>query len=186
MPCLSTGSLCGKTVAENRQRLLQAGHTYWNTGIFVGQVNAFLASLRRHLPQHIRLLQQLGRVTGQANFSARAASAYRRLKTVSFDEGVMTHQRNSCMVEGRFAWEDLGSWDSVLRIGGHRHASVTVDCHNVRTFRSNGHLIATIGLDDVIVVHTPDATLVCRAHDVQAVRTVVARLSASRELARYR
>ena len=49
----------------------------------------------------------------------------------------------------------------------------------------DGHLIATVGLNDAVVVHTPDATLVCRSHDAQDVRTVVARLSQDKRLARY-
>ena len=175
-----------KPSLKTAQRLLQGGRAYWNVGIFVGGVETFLTHLRRHLPQHAKALEPLGRIAGQARVASRAAAAYRRLSAVSFDDGVMAHQRNSCMVEGRFAWEDLGSWDSVLRIGGHSHAPLTVNCRNVRTFRADGHLIATVGLEDVIVVHTPDATLVCRARDAQAVRTVVARLSTSRKLARYR
>ncbi len=165
--------------------LIRQGRTYWNTGIFVGRVQTFLDVIARWLPEHARLIRPLGRLAGRPGFAREAARIYRRLPSVSFDHGVMAHLRGGDIVEGKFAWEDLGSWDSWIRISRHVKPALEVASRNVHVMTTNGHLVATVGLDDVVVVQTADATLVCRTKDAQAVYDVVAHLERDPRLARY-
>ena len=167
------------------QQLMRHHRVYWNAGIFVGRVGTFLGLIRRWLPEHAARLIPLGALVGRPQFARRAAAAYRRLAPVSFDVGVMAHRRSGFVVEGAFDWEDVGSWESWVRISPARHTALTIDGRNVRVVSTNGHLVATVGLKDIIVVQTSDATLVCRASSTQAVRAVVARLAHNRRLARY-
>jgi mannose-1-phosphate guanylyltransferase len=79
----------------------------------------------------------------------------------------------------------LGSWDSWVRLCAPHRKLCAIDSRNARVVSFDGaqdHLIALIGLDDVVVVRTPDATLICRADQAQSVRTAVAQLSADRTL----
>jgi len=171
------------------QRLMRQRTTYWNTGIFVGRVATFRALIQRWLPHHARRLFPLADVAGRPAFGRRARAAYHAVRTVSFDEGVMAHVHDGDVVEGTFQWEDLGSWDSWMRINRLAQPALSIASRNVRVLSLDGrrgrHLIATVGLNDTIVVHTPTVTLVCRSHDAQAVRTLVARLSQDKRLARY-
>ena len=167
------------------QRLTRRATTFWNIGIFVGRATTLLAAIRRHLPQHAERLSALSRWVDAPAFTRRAVPVYRRLRAVSFDDGVMARLRNSVMVEAAFQWEDLGSWDSWIRIARRPRSAVTIGGRNVRVIGSDHHLVATVGLQDVIIVQTPDATLICRAQETQAVRQVVGRLMRGRGLARY-
>lgn len=167
------------------RRLLTSKRVYWNSGIFVGRVATFLDLIERWLPVHARLMAPLGELAGQSGFQRRATLVYRRLRAISFDHGVMVHLRQGVVVEGNFQWEDLGSWESLVRMSQLRQQGVRVASQNSHVISPNGHLVATVGLNDVIVVATHDVTLVCHKDKTQAVRDVVARLVSDRRLARY-
>ncbi len=174
-----------KPSPNRARRLLASKRVYWNSGIFVGRVTTFLDLIERWLPAHARLIAPLGELAGQSGFQRRATSVYRRLRAISFDHGVMVHLRQGGVVEGNFQWEDVGSWESLIRISQGRQQGVRVASQNSHVISPDGHLVATVGLDHVIVVTTRDATLVCRTDRSQAVRGVVARLLSDRRLARY-
>lgn len=167
------------------RQLMRQRRVFWNAGIFVGQAGTFLNLIRQWLPGHARFLGPLGERFGQADFAKQAKTAYRALQAISFDDGVMAHVREGYVVEGDFVWEDLGSWESWARIRRLNAPSIVVDSRNVQALSAEGHLVAAVGLKDVIVVHTPAATLVCHARSTQAVRTVTAQLSQDPRLARY-
>ena len=174
-----------KPSRKTARQLMRQRRVFWNAGIFVGQAGTFLTLIRRWLPEHARFLGPLGERFGRADFAKQAKTAYRALQAISFDDGVMAHVREGAVVEGDFVWEDLGSWESWARIRRLNAPSIVVDSRNVRTLSADGHLVAAVGLKDVIVVHTPDATLVCHARSTQAVRTVTAHLSQDQRMVRY-
>ena len=105
---------------------------------------------------------------------------------MSFDHGVMDHVRGGLVVEGRFPWADLGSWDIWAQVAKAACQTVAVGCRNVTVVGQERHLIATVGVQDLLIVQTPSATLVCRPDQAQAVREVVRRVSADPQLASYR
>ena len=169
----------------------------WNAGMFIGQAQAFLSLMARWLPRHAARLAPLGRLAGTPKFPAAARAAYHGLQNISFDHGVMAHVTDGYLVEGRFAWEDLGSWDSWARIGSAQRPPIVVGGRNVQAITANGsaspasrgadrHVIAAVGLDDIMVVQTNDATLICRTAQAQAVREVARRVSRDPRLAHIR
>jgi len=174
-----------KPTPELAQELMTQYRTFWNAGIFIGRVATFKALIRRWLPDHAARLDPLGPLAGTPRFARALAAAYRPLQGISFDHGVMAHVDDGFVVEGGFAWEDLGSWDSWVRMSAPHRKTCAIDSRNARVVSFDGtqeHLIALIGLDDVIVVRTPDATLICRADKAQAVRAAVTQLAADRRL----
>ena len=174
-----------KPPRQTAEQLLHETGTYWNAGMFIGRVSSFLKLARQWLPRHAEALIPLARMSSSRAFMQRAADVYRPLDAVSFDRGIMAREQEGYVVEGTFKWEDLGSWDSWIRIAQSVKPGLAIASRNVRVISPDGHLIATVGLDDVTVVHTPDATLICRTHDAQAVRAVVTRLIRDRRLTRY-
>jgi len=90
------------------------------------------------------------------------------------------------VVEGRFAWADLGSWDVWARLGRSRARLLEVESRNVRAIGQPGHLLAAVGVRDLLIVQTPTATLICRPERTQAVRAVVRRIAMDPRLAAYR
>ena len=179
------------------QRLMHQHKTYWNAGIFVGRVTTFQKWIRRWLPTHAARLFPLGEMVSRPAYARQARAAYRGVDAISFDHGVMAHVREGYVIEGNFPWEDLGSWDSWTRLGRLAQPELSIASRNVQVLSSNGpvcpdggrgagrHLVATVGVEDLIIIHTPDVTLVCREANAQAVRRAVGRLSRNARLARY-
>ena len=167
------------------QRLMAQGPVYWNSGCFVGRVTTFLDCIQEALPDHARRLFPLAGATTAQAFIRRASAAYRLLRAVSFDDGVMAYLKDGLIVEGAFAWEDLGSWDSWVRISPTVDAALTLRGEGVRVVSRQRHLVATVGLQDAIVVHTPNATLICRADHAQGVREIASRLARDPQRQRY-
>lgn len=161
------------------QRLLRAGTTYWNAGIFIGRVRVFEEAFRRYLPLHARRLFSRGS-------TAHLRACYRGLPAVSFDNGVMVPRGSGWVVEGRFEWEDLGSWDSWIRLNRLSTPPVLVRGSNVHALTRDGHLIAAVGLRDAVIIQTSDATLICRTQEAQHIRDVVRMLQRDARFARYR
>jgi mannose-1-phosphate guanylyltransferase/mannose-6-phosphate isomerase len=183
-----------KPSAAVARRLLRQGRTYWNSGMFIGTAEAFLERVTEWLPQHTQRLAPLAKaLRGAANgrsahsmaFAALAQRAYRTLQPISFDHGVMDHLQDGLVVEGRFAWEDLGSWDTWARFNPSSQR-VTIDCENVTVVTQEPHLVAAVGVSDLVIIHTPSATLICSPSKTQAVRDVVKRVSKDPRLASYR
>src|SRR5262245_18024511 len=92
----------------------------------------------------------------------------------------MEHATDVTVIEAAFTWDDLGTWQAVARLSGTddegntisgRHAGLNTHGSVIRT--SEDHLVATVGVDDLIVVHTPDATLVAKRHDEESIRKIV-------------
>lgn len=160
------------------RRLLRARTTYWNAGVFIGRVRVFEEAFRRYLPLHARRFFSHGS-------TAHLRSAYRGLQPVSFDDGVMAAGQGGWVVEGRFDWEDLGSWDSWIRLN-RLSPPLLVNGSNVHALTRNGHLIAAVGLRDAVIIQTPDVTLICRTQEAQHIREVVRMLQRDARLARYR
>jgi mannose-1-phosphate guanylyltransferase len=95
---------------------------------------------------------------------------------VSIDYGVMEHARDVVVVAGDFGWSDVGSWAALAAIDGTgARGLVSIDAKRSVLF-GDGRLVAVVGLDDVIVVDTPDAILVCHRDRAQDVRRVVEEL----------
>ena len=169
-------------------RLLARPRTYWNSGMFIGTADTFLKLVARWLPGHARQLAPLG-TDGSLRGgrpSVRARRAYGRVRPVSFDHGVLCHLRGGVVVDGRFPWADLGSWDLWAKLGRGAVRTLSVDSDNVTVVGQRQHLIATVGVRDLLVVQTPTATLICRADRAQSVREVVQQLAADRRLASFR
>jgi mannose-1-phosphate guanylyltransferase len=101
----------------------------------------------------------------------------------SIDYAVMEDAHDVAVIEAPFEWDDVGSWQSLARLGGSdehgntivgRH--VGIDTRNSIVRSNDRHLVATLGLEDVIVVHTPVATLVARKQDEEKIRELVKEL----------
>lgn len=165
-----------KPTLARAAQLLRRGRTYWNSGIFIGTADKFLECITEWLPDHTRQLVPVATRTRGRPSIAQLEAAYRRLRPISFDHGVMDHVQDGLVVEGRFRWADLGSWDVWARLGGASAWTVPVASRNVQVVSAKRHLVAAIGVRDLLIVHTPTATLICPPSRAQEVREVVRRL----------
>lgn len=157
---------------------LQSGHFYWNSGMFIWSVET-MAQAFRHLACEFQPLLTLPSETGMGEpFVAALSAIYPTLKKISVDYAIMEKYDNIVMARGSFGWDDVGSWSSISKhIQPDANGNVTIgavattECNNcVLVTEGEGRLTAVLGMDDVVVVQTPTATLVCpksRAQDLK-------------------
>jgi mannose-1-phosphate guanylyltransferase len=172
-----------KPSADVAREYVQAGRYYWNSGIFVWQVRTILEALQRFEPDMHARLTTIAETLGTDHFASTFSREFDAIRGKSIDYAVMEHYDNVVVVEAPFAWDDLGSWRALARLHGTDAAGNTRVGRNlvVRTTNSiirstDDHLVAAIGVDNIIVVHTPDATLVVNQNDEESVREIVKRI----------
>ncbi len=183
----SRGGLVGYPVArfvekpdtKTAARYLQAGNYYWNSGIFVWRASTILEELNRHQPALARGMKKIGALKKSDADSSAVAHVYRRLTPVSIDHGVMEHSSRAAMIPVDFAWSDVGSWSSLEEVAprdqlGNIVSGRVVDLDSRDSILyADRRLVATIGLSGMVVVDTPDATLICPKARSQDVKKVV-------------
>ena len=172
-------------------RMVESGEYYWNSGNFVWRADVILAQFAEHAPRLYEAAERIRHALGTRREAAVIRCEYQKLKKISIDYAVMEKARDIAVVEADFDWDDVGSWTALERHFPQDKAGNTsvgktllIDAAGCIVSTDDRHIVGAIGLEDVIVVHTRDATLVCpkdRANDVKA---LVAELE-RRKLANY-
>ena len=173
-----------KPDAATAERFLASGEYYWNSGIFCWRAATILSEIRRRAPQLHEPLERIAAAWGTGRQEEVFAAEFEALPKISIDYAVMEHAENVFMVETPFEWDDVGSWLALERVHepdaqgnvvlGRRHGLGTENCVIVGT---ENHLIATLGVRDLIIVHTPDVTLVADRKDEQSVKRLIESLA---------
>lgn len=165
------------------QQYVDSGRFYWNCGIFLWRARTILDALKAFEPEVHRRLERLQETIGTDDWQAALEEEFPPMKSISIDYAVLEGAKNVCVLEASFEWDDVGSWRALPRLRGTDENDNTVDglFYGLTTqrciIRSDGdHLIATVGMEDCIIVHTRDATLVARKDDENAIKKLVAQL----------
>jgi len=165
------------------EEMFAGGRHLWNAGMFVWSTRALLDAVRAHLPNTAGMLDAL-------SAGAPLADVWGRSDATSIDFGVMERAGGIRVVPVGFGWSDVGSWPALLEVLQHGEGGVSVaDAVVARRANGNvvhaaGKLVALLGVDDLIVVDTPDALLVARRSDAQEVRLLLEEVE-RRGLGRY-
>jgi mannose-1-phosphate guanylyltransferase len=172
-----------KPPAQVAEEYLAAGNYLWNAGIFVWKAATILAALRERQPECLAHLERIAAAWDGPDREAVFAREFAAIKGISIDYAVLEHATDVVVIEAPFTWDDLGGWSAVARQRGvDAEGNTVVGRHlgieSVRTIvhAAGDHLVVTMGLEDMLVVHTPDATLVADRAREEAVRKVVAEL----------
>jgi mannose-1-phosphate guanylyltransferase len=169
-----------KPPAEVARQYLASGNFYWNSGIFVWKARTILDALEKFEPDMFGHLNAIAQAQGGADFAAVLSREFAAIKGVSIDYAVMERSRDAAVIEAPFSWDDVGSWQAIARLQGvdaqgntvrGRHLGIEASGSIIRG--EDGHLIVTLGVSDLIVVQTPDATLVANKHDEESIRRLV-------------
>ena len=177
-----------KPDAPTAQQYLDSGNFYWNCGIFVWRADAILQALQQCEPQIYARLQTLAAEVGASSWHATLEQEFPHMKSISIDYAVLERAKSVAVLEAPFDWDDVGSWQALPRLLGRDEQGNTVDAlfHGIDTkdciLRGpSDHLIAAVGLEGFIVVHTPDATLIAPRNDEEAVKRLVQLLQSKPE-----
>jgi len=176
---LKAAAFIEKPELSRARAFLQKGGYYWNSGIFLFRRDVFLENLARHLPDLHQGLESVGPGVSPESL----AEAYRRFPSISLDHGLMEKADNVAVVPADMGWSDVGTWSALHELcpadaSGNviLGRALDVDSRDSLIFTQD-RLVATIGLKDMIVVDTADATLVCPRERVQEVKDLVAELN---------
>ena len=172
-----------KPPASVAREYLAAGNFLWNAGIFVWKAATILESLAVRQPECLERLRRIVAAWETPDRDTVFGREFAAIRGISIDYAVLEHAGDVVVIEAPFAWDDLGGWSAVARQRGVDSEGNTVvgrhlGIESVRTIvhTDADHLVVTMGLEDMLVVHTPDATLVAARTHEEAVRRVVAEL----------
>ncbi|WDN24333.1 mannose-1-phosphate guanylyltransferase/mannose-6-phosphate isomerase [Xanthomonas oryzae] len=164
------------------QSYLASGEYYWNSGMFLFRASRYLEELRKFHPAIVDACQKAWE-NGKhdADFTRLDKDAFAASPSDSIDYAVMEKTADAVVVPLDAGWNDVGSWSSLLDVskqdaqGNAHHGDVIqLDCKN--TYAYGSRLIAMVGLEDVVVVETPDAVLVGHRDRIQVVKDVVSQI----------
>jgi mannose-1-phosphate guanylyltransferase/mannose-6-phosphate isomerase len=160
------------------RRFVKAGGYYWNLAWFSWRLDVFIDELGLHAPRHLAGLEKV-MAARAARADAPPAAIYKRLRVEVIDRSVMEKTNRLLLVPGDFEWADIGNWAELgdrvrhdVRGNSVEGESILVDTTGSLILGSR-RLVAAIGLDDMIIVDTEDALLVCPRSRAQDVRKVV-------------
>lgn len=163
-----TKTFAEKPDFETAKRFLSTGEFLWNTGIYVWKISIFWESLHICSPETHNYFTILKKLLGKSNFEQAVDETYRQIQSESLDVGILERARNVYVLESAFTWSDVGTWDEIYRLSLKDSDNncivgdvLTIDTRN-SFIRSHEKVIATIDVEDLVVIDAPIAILICR------------------------
>jgi mannose-1-phosphate guanylyltransferase len=169
------------------RRYVQSERYLWNSGMFVWQASTLVDEIRTYLPALMESIEALPADPADPDFDTQLKATYLPMEPLSIDHGLMEKSKQVYVIKSYFGWSDVGSWESVYHMSdrdpfgnvlrGEVHA---IDTHNSYIY-SPHRFAATIGVENLIVVDTPDALLISSMQRSQEVRDIVKHLETQKK-----
>lgn len=180
------------TVAE-AVRLLASGHFKWNSGMFVFPLKTIRREMQRLVPDLLALSDRIAQAWGGPEFEPVLRSGYESARRISIDYAIMEHAEKVIVKDATFDWDDIGSWAALRNHfpsdGSGNIASsesLLLDCRDCIVFSEDrDSILAGIDLEDMIVVKTADAVLVCPVKSAGKIKTLLNALSKDARFRKY-
>lgn len=174
-----------KPDAATAEHYLKSGDYFWNSGMFAFRAETFLQELEKHAPDILNASREaLDKARSDLDFIRADQEAFGKCPEDSIDYAVMEKTDKAVVIPLDAGWSDVGSWQALWDIAEKdadgnacKGDVITEDSHN-NYIQSDRKLVATLGVDDLVVVETDDAILVAARDKVQNVKTLVNRLKA--------
>ena len=170
---------------ETAETYLSAGTYYWNSGIFMWRADTILNALRKFEPEMMKHIDAISNAMGTPSFDVTLDREFEKIDGRSIDYAVMERYHDVSVIEATFNWDDVGSWQSIGRLTAPDEQGncvqgkyLPIQSRRMIVYGEEEHLLVTIGMEDTIVVHTPNATLVAPKDEEEHVREVVKQLKA--------
>lgn len=174
-----------KPELELARQMVVRGTYSWNSGMFIWRVDRILDEFRLQMPAFFTQLMEVETSLGTPEYKEVLSRVWSQVAEQTIDYGVMEHAADVTVIPVDIGWTDVGSWASLGELlapdqdgniftGPH----VAIDTHNTLVFVEK-KLVATIGVQEMVIVDTPDILLVCAKGREQEVRQIVEQLKAS-------
>ena len=191
-----SGTFAEKPNAATAKSFVESGRFNWNSGMFVFHAATFMDALKRYMPENHAGLMKIGEMWGdrdRAKPRAALKEIYPKLKKISVDYGIMEPASKDprltiCTVPMNVKWMDVGSWISYGETLAPQDAANNrantktshLNAKNVLAISDDpNHTIAALDCQDLIIVHTKDATLVCRRDSAEKIKELAAKVDVS-------
>ncbi len=165
------------------EQYLATNEFFWNCGLFVWRAATILEQIERHCPEIGTRLKRLQAAIGTAKWNETLATEFPQIPSISIDYAVLERADSVAVVPAAFEWDDVGSWQALARLlpadaDGNTVSGRFCGLHSTGCIvrSSEEHLVATFGVRDLIIVQTPDATLVADNRDENSLRQLIAEL----------
>jgi mannose-1-phosphate guanylyltransferase len=158
---------CEKPNRDTAERFLSTGSYFWNSGIFVWKATTILKALRDRQPKLLAAVQRIAEAWPTPEREAVLHREYEGLDRISIDYAVMEHAREVLVVQAPFRWDDVGSWLALERMQSQDADGNTIQATHCGVSTRGcvlvagaGHLLATVGVQDLIIIQDGNATLI--------------------------
>jgi mannose-1-phosphate guanylyltransferase len=191
-PAFAVRRFAEKPTLAVAQEYIASGNYHWNAGMFFWRVSTFIENLRRHLPKTHAELEKLAASIGTRAYEKKLRAVYPKLENISVDYAILERATQQSgppqvfVIPAEIGWSDIGSWAAVYELlakqpgenvfGGEGH---TLDASGNLLY-SPSKFVAAIGVNNLVVVETPDALLIVPRDRAQDVAKVVKHLEAQK------
>ncbi len=170
---------------ETAKSYLSSGEYAWNSGMFIWKASTILKKFEELLPDVYACIEKIGNAMNTPEETQVIAEVYPTIPSISVDYGIMEKSSDVLVISGDFGWNDVGSWENMdviydedengnILVGN----QINIDTKNTISY-SKKRLITTVGVENLIIVETEDAILVCDKSRAQDVKLIVDELKAS-------
>ncbi len=160
-------------------RFVESGDFFWNSGMFIWRADSILNEIKMLMPELYEGLEKIKADIDTPSFDKTLVSEYGKLRNISIDYGIMEKSQNVYLTKGEFSWSDVGSWEEVYQLSkkdnngnskiGNVYSDMTMDSY----IYSPNKFTAVVGVENLIIINTDDALLVCRRDQTQEVKKIV-------------
>ncbi len=158
---------------------IKSGDFFWNSGMFIWKIDTIMSEINRFMPDLYEGLIEIQNNLENTAFQNILSDIYGKLRSISIDYGIMEKSERVFLVKGQFTWSDVGSWEAVYEIsekdqdGNVKVGSIYTDMALDSYIYSPDKFTAVIGLDNIIVINTSNALLICKRDKAQDVKNVI-------------
>lgn len=179
-----------KPTLPTAQTFFHSGEYYWNSGMFVWKTDALFNELHQHMPMLMKKLTELSVAIFENADSASVEKIWDTIESQSIDFGLMEKAADVAVVPLDAGWNDVGSWAALYdELADTADGNVAVNAEHLSVeshgllIQGGGKLVATIGVNDLVIVETDDALLVCARDRAQDVKKIVEQLKSNEKQA---
>lgn len=171
-------SFIEKPFLEKAQNYLEDGSYYWNAGMFTWKVPLVLEELRKHLPEHAKMAEILGKQYGSDDWDDLAYKTFDPLPKISIDFGLMEKLDTIAMVKAEFDWNDVGGWLALTDLIKADSDNNTIQGLQVSQDIKNNIIITqrdkrptlVVGVENCIIINADAGTLVCNREKIEKIK----------------
>ena len=179
-PVYEVANFLEKPDLATAEKFVNSGEYYWNSGIFIWQISTLMEAFREYMPEFYQQLGQIEQALQSQDSETIIRSIWENIGSQSIDVGIMEKAEKVAVVPVDIGWNDVGSWAAIYEINpSDAHDNVVLNAKHVAIetraslIQGNGRLIVTIGLEDIIIIDSDDALLVCARDKAQDIKKVV-------------